>query len=269
MQEAIDHGAISPDQARHHPNAHVIRRYLGSPQTVVPDLRLRLRPEDTSTQAEGNQGLPLLPGDVLLLCSDGLTDLVDDPEILEEIETKTLENALIGLEDMANQRGGHDNITIIGLQMPMVGAGVSITPSMEITKPLSLETVLADVTQQMRRSDLKSVQNAQSRPKRWILFTCAGMASLAILAAGIFGGISWFSAHPIRATITPIVKTAQPLITVTATLQPSVTITLVSLTTTPTVSVAPPPQATMTPWPTNTFLPPTNTPANPFITSIP
>jgi PPM family protein phosphatase len=269
VQEAIDHGAISPDQARNHPNAHVIRRYLGSPQTVVPDLRLRLRPEDTSPQAEGNQGLPLLPGDVLLLCSDGLTDLVDDPEILEEIETKSLEKALIELEDLANQRGGHDNITIVGLQMPELGASLSNVSSNEVTKPLSLEPALSEITRQIKRSDLKNAQKAQSRPKRLILITCAGLVSLAILAVGIYGGVSLISAPAVRATSTPTMETAQPSLTVPVSLQPTITITLVSLTTTPTSSVATAPSATLTPWPTNTSLPPTNTPANPFITTIP
>jgi protein phosphatase len=269
VQEAIDHGAISPDQARNHPNAHVIRRYLGSPQTVVPDLRLRLRPEDTGTQAEGNQGLPLLPGDVLLLCSDGLTDLVDDPEILQEIETRSLENALIELEDLANQRGGHDNITIIGLQMPAVGAGLSSVPDKEITKPLSLEPAISDITQQIKRSDLKRAQRVQIRSRRLILYSCAGVVSLAILGIGIFGGISWFSAHPSLATITPTLVTGQPLVTPAASPRPTITVTLVNPTTTPSLSVAPPAQASLTPWPTNTFLPPTNTPPNPFITTIP
>ena len=44
VQEAIEHGALTPEQARNHPNVHVIRRYLGSKQPVVPDVRLRLSP---------------------------------------------------------------------------------------------------------------------------------------------------------------------------------------------------------------------------------
>ncbi len=269
VQEAIDQGALSPDQARSHPNAHVIRRYLGSPQGVVPDLRLRLRPEDSNSQAESNQGLPLLPGDVLVLCSDGLTDLVDDPEILELVETQSLESALTQLEDLANQRGGHDNITIVGMQVPIVGTLPAISPSREITKPLALETASAEVTQQVKRSDLKIENKVLVQRRQLIIFGCVGIASILVIAAGIFGAASWLSNRSILATITPTIQTPVASSTFLASPQPTTTITLVSLTMTPTSRTPLPPQATLTPWPTNTLLPPTITPSNPFITSIP
>ncbi len=115
VQEALDHGALTPEQARNHPNVHVIRRYLGSPQPVVPDVRLRLDLEEDDGQAESNQGVSLQPTDRLLLCSDGLTDLVKDEEILAALETNQLEAAVQYLINLANHRGGHDNITIIAL----------------------------------------------------------------------------------------------------------------------------------------------------------
>jgi serine/threonine protein phosphatase PrpC len=269
VQEAIDQGAISPDQARSHPNAHVIRRYLGSPQMVVPDMRLRLRPDDSNSQAEDNQGLPLLPGDVLVLCSDGLTDLVDDPEILENIETKNLEEALTELESLANQRGGHDNITVIALEMPPAGTALTSVPSKEITKPLFLETASAEITQRIKRSDLEPVQKAQKLPRRLILLAGLAMASIVILAVGSFGVITWISVQNSHATTTPTLQTAAPSITVVASPQQTTVITPTELTITPTAQTTLPPQATLTPWPTNTFLPPSNTPGNPFITSIP
>jgi len=118
VQEAIEHGIIQPDQARNHPRAHVIRRYLGSQKPVEPDFRLRWRADETDEQAFANQGMQLLPGDQLLLCSDGLTDLVDDPEILENLQKEDLQEGIHHLVDMANERGGHDNITIVSLQVP-------------------------------------------------------------------------------------------------------------------------------------------------------
>ncbi len=118
VQEAIENGLISPEQARAHPNAHVIRRYLGSRQQVVPDLRLHLRPAESDAHAEANQGMRLKPGDVLLLCSDGLTDLVEAEEILELVRARGPENSLDELIDLANRRGGHDNITLITLRYP-------------------------------------------------------------------------------------------------------------------------------------------------------
>ena len=117
IQEAIENGVLTPEQARSHPNAHVIRRYLGSRQAVVPDMRLRLYPDENDAQAEANQGLHILPGDRLVLCSDGLTDLVNETEILEIFQQKPQEQALDALVDLANQRGGHDNITLVALHV--------------------------------------------------------------------------------------------------------------------------------------------------------
>lgn len=118
VREALDLGYITPQEAVGHPNLHVIRRYLGSAHEVVPDLRMRLDPAETDLQAEGNQGTELTPGDRLLLCSDGLSDLVDDTEILNTLHDRDLEQALDQLVDLANARGGHDNITIIAAEYP-------------------------------------------------------------------------------------------------------------------------------------------------------
>jgi protein phosphatase len=115
VQEAIEHGALTREQARNHPNVHVIRRYLGSKQPVVPDVRLRLTPDDSDNQAERNQGTHLKTNDRLLICSDGLTDLVKDDEILAALQTNPLEAAVQYLINLANHRGGHDNITVVSL----------------------------------------------------------------------------------------------------------------------------------------------------------
>jgi PPM family protein phosphatase len=118
VQEAIDQGALTPDEARQHPNVHVIRRHLGSTQPVIPDLRMRLRSNETDEQAEANQGMRLQPGDRILLCSDGLTDLVEEHELLEILKSNDRDQALHELVNLANQRGGHDNITVITLEVP-------------------------------------------------------------------------------------------------------------------------------------------------------
>jgi len=91
VQEAVDANIIEPEEAKGHPNAHVIRRYLGSKQPVEPDTRLRLSPSETPAQSEANQGLPLQPGDQVILCSDGLTDLVSDAEILSAVRNQEQE----------------------------------------------------------------------------------------------------------------------------------------------------------------------------------
>lgn len=119
VQEAIERGVLTPETAREHPNVHVIRRYLGSPIPPEPDFRLKLFNDQGDQHAENNQGLQLLPSDILLLCSDGLTDLVWNDEILEIVRSKpNLKEASRALIELANSRGGHDNTTVILISMP-------------------------------------------------------------------------------------------------------------------------------------------------------
>jgi serine/threonine protein phosphatase PrpC len=123
VQETVARGALTLEQAKIHPNAHVIHRFLGSAKPPHPDLRLRLNPTDTDLQAEANQGFLLLPGDRLILCTDGLTDLISDEEILQQLRINAFEHAPAQLIDLANQRGGHDNITIVTLEVPRLSTG--------------------------------------------------------------------------------------------------------------------------------------------------
>ncbi len=118
VQEALETGVITPDQAQGHPNAHVIRRFLGSRGQLEPDLRLRASRAESDAQAEANQGLRLAPGDCIILCTDGLTDLVGEAEILSTIQDWQGQAAIKRLIELANQRGGHDNITIVFLSVP-------------------------------------------------------------------------------------------------------------------------------------------------------
>ncbi|HWQ84951.1 MAG TPA: protein phosphatase 2C domain-containing protein, partial [Anaerolineales bacterium] len=170
IQEAIDEGELSPSEARNHPNAHVIRRYLGSRQPAVPDLRLKLNNLENDQQAETNQGFFLLPDDRILLCSDGLTDLVDDQEILRSVQNYPLDTALQQLLVLSNQRGGHDNITIIGLQFPDSASSA----------PAALPQ--------------------KARQNRWIascMMILAGIAILAVLLIGSFALGVWELGGPI------------------------------------------------------------------------
>lgn len=116
--EALALGVITPEEAVGHPNAHVIRQFLGSPLPPEGDIRLRLSEKEPDSQAITNQGMQLLAGDMVLLTSDGLTDLVHDDEIKEILQNQPLETALQKLVDLANQRGGHDNITLVGIRIP-------------------------------------------------------------------------------------------------------------------------------------------------------
>jgi len=121
VQEALEVGVINTEEARNHPRRHLIRSYLGSSDPIHPDLRLYMDLEENQEQAKANQGLPLVPGDQILICTDGLTDLVADEEILEIlVGEESKDEQLQNLVDLANLRGGHDNITAVVLQAPGV-----------------------------------------------------------------------------------------------------------------------------------------------------
>jgi len=217
VQEALDHGIIKPEQARNHPRSHIIRRYLGSKNAVVPDLRLKLNPDENDEQSRANQGMQLYPGDQLLLCSDGLSDLVENDEILTALQNFEMSTALASLIDIANERGGHDNITIIALKVPKPDE----TPTVEIpSKTSSWWTV---------------------RP--WL--TCAiigGVAMLVIILIAL--GIWLFTHSGTPSDPVTLPKTGFPEVTSTVTPEE------VLPTETP-VPSATPIQPTLTPWPTN------------------
>ncbi|RJP47367.1 MAG: serine/threonine-protein phosphatase [Anaerolineaceae bacterium] len=119
VQEAVEKKIIQPEDARDHPNVHVIRRYLGSLKLPEVDFRLKLSETDNAVQAQKNQGMTLLPDDILLLCSDGLTDMVWADEIQKTlIESENPKAAVQKLVAQANERGGHDNITVIVMKVP-------------------------------------------------------------------------------------------------------------------------------------------------------
>jgi len=227
VQEALDHGALSPEKIRDHPNAHVIRRYLGSKHPLQPDLRLRLNPKESDTQAEANQGLRLLPGDQLLLCSDGLTDLVEDTEILAALNSgSTTKEALNELVALANERGGHDNITLLALEMP----------------------------------DRPPAQNPLHPSRRLAMSLLAGTALLAIIV--LLAALGWFlfrAGGPLGAARTPTAasSTTVPILaTQPAGITPPRPTLTIHTTSVPSTSPAPTqPLATYTPWPTNTLGP--------------
>ena len=99
LQEQIDSGMITPEQARFSHNKNLVTRALGIDPSVEPDVH------DFET----------LPGDVYLLCSDGLNDMVADEDIGMTMQTLAgnLRLAAQQLVQMANDNGGRDNISVI------------------------------------------------------------------------------------------------------------------------------------------------------------
>jgi serine/threonine protein phosphatase PrpC len=96
--ELVRRREISEAAAREHPHRHVLTRALGVRRAVEPDL-LETTP---------------LPGDVFVMCSDGLTNHVRDDEIAVAIaRCLDLQEVCDGLVELANLRGGEDNTTVV------------------------------------------------------------------------------------------------------------------------------------------------------------
>jgi len=119
VQEAIDAGALTIEQARSHPHANIIRRYLGSANN--PEVDARIRTDRKSNFSPENQGFRIRPGDRLLLCSDGLNDMVPHEKISTTLRQPDIHQSVSELITAANQNGGKDNITVIILEMPKNG----------------------------------------------------------------------------------------------------------------------------------------------------
>lgn len=100
----VEQGIITPEQARYHPQRNVIRQAVG-----VADPSEPLEP-DIETFA-------LQAGDLYLLCSDGLTDMVDDAEIEAILRDEPPTRAAWRLVDRALANGGRDNVTVVLVQI--------------------------------------------------------------------------------------------------------------------------------------------------------
>ncbi len=103
VQMLVDSGEISEEEARVHPEAGMLTRALGHDR--MADGR-PLEPDVLQTP------LWLEPEDALLLCSDGLHDLLEDWEIAQMIAGRAPAEAVTALVETACERGGHDNITV-------------------------------------------------------------------------------------------------------------------------------------------------------------
>jgi PPM family protein phosphatase len=99
VQEMVERKLIRPEEAQNHPDANKILRALG----IAKDVEVEVRRDP----------VPYVAGDLLVLCSDGLSDLVGPSEILEVAGSTPPAQAAGQLVDLANARGGHDNITVM------------------------------------------------------------------------------------------------------------------------------------------------------------
>ncbi len=128
VQEMVDRGLLTLQQAAHHPDANRITRALG----MAPEVEADVRPEP----------LHHVTGDAFVLCSDGLSDLVEDAEILEAVGSAPAAQATGKLVDLANARGGHDNITVLVLRARTSAMALSagVAPTIAQTQVTQAQT---------------------------------------------------------------------------------------------------------------------------------
>ena len=138
VNELLRSGRLSPEEAVTHPQRSVITRAVGTDPDVDVD----------SFTVDGREG------DVFLICSDGLTDMIGDETILELVERHSddLDRATKSLVAAANRGGGEDNVTVVAfsltdvhledtVQMPAAGGG-SEEDTLDGVPAPTLESVL-------------------------------------------------------------------------------------------------------------------------------
>ena len=118
VQEQVDAGYLTPEQARSHPYSNVITRCVGANSDVMPDIYLGT----------------VKSQDLFLLASDGLTGMLEDPELAEQLAGERMPQERVdALITEANRHGGLDNITAIIVRIDSIDAAPSVPT--QVTQP--------------------------------------------------------------------------------------------------------------------------------------
>jgi PPM family protein phosphatase len=166
VAELVRSGKLTPEEAEAHPQRSVITRALGTDSEVDVDT--------FAVRAE--------PGDLFLLCSDGLTAMVDDDTIVEAIEQHraNLAEAAKALVNAANRGGGEDNITVVFFELHGDGDDTAQTAS-----SVAVEHATADEETLDELQGQPVVEVAPRRRRSKALWALAVIAVLLMAAAVI------------------------------------------------------------------------------------
>ena len=96
MEQLVKDGTITAEEARNHPKKNMLMKALGCSETLEPDVTVK----------------NFQPGDIIVMTSDGLTNMVEDSKIYETIKNN-FDISDETLVNMANDAGGIDNITVV------------------------------------------------------------------------------------------------------------------------------------------------------------
>jgi PPM family protein phosphatase len=176
VNELLKTGRLSEEEAQVHPQRSVITRAVGTDPDVDVD-GFTIEAED---------------GDVFLICSDGLTDMVGDEDILELVHTNRddLDQAVKALVAAANRGGGEDNITAVAFRIASVPAAGLENTVLEDTveMPALTEVEVEDEPDERTREHVEAVADGP-RPGRVRLFL-AGVLVVGIAAALLIWGLT-------------------------------------------------------------------------------
>jgi protein phosphatase len=172
VAELVRTGKLSAEEAERHPQRSVITRALGTDSEV-----------DVDTFTVDAQA-----GDLFLLCSDGLTSMLDDEEILRTVEDAggDLESAAQSLIRKANRGGGEDNITVVFFELAEDGAGASEDDDADTLT----EADRVPVVQQGGQTPvLRSARDDLDRTAKRVLSILAVVAMVAVAIAVLVLGL--------------------------------------------------------------------------------
>jgi protein phosphatase len=99
VEKLVTDGTITKEEAQNHPKKNMLMKALGCTAFVEPDITVK----------------GFLKDDILLICSDGLTNMVTEQEIYDYLR-QNVEKACENLINRANEMGGYDNITVLVIQ---------------------------------------------------------------------------------------------------------------------------------------------------------
>ena len=183
VAQMVSHGILTPEEARNHPDAHVLVQALGGSAGIQKSFK-----PEVWTDA-----LELRAGDVVLLCSDGLYDFIEDHELYPLMEGHDYQDAVSRLIRLANERGGADNITAILLVVGQPEVPRTTTPKEERreTQPDIPLPVPTPVVQAPPVAPSPVVSARAESPKRgvplWLLLATGVLALGVGIALGVMG----------------------------------------------------------------------------------
>jgi serine/threonine protein phosphatase PrpC len=170
VEELRRQGRLTEEQAEDHPQRSIITRALGPEREVEVDtMTYRAR-----------------PGDVYLLCSDGLTTMVSEDRIRAALaDSESLDDAVSSLVREANEAGGRDNITVVAFRLEEAEAPAETKEQPTLIGPTAEEAGLT--TGALAEA---SGARAATQPRRWPRRLVVSLAAVA-LGAAIIGGALW------------------------------------------------------------------------------